>query len=264
MTKASVLDINGKEKSKMDLPMVFSEKVREDIVFKVIEAKKRTQPYAPNPLAGNYAASGKMSHRRHTWQGHYGKGMSRIPRKVMSRRGTQFNWVGADIPGARGGRRAHPPKILSMLKEKKVNKKELRFAINSLISASANKMLVSKKYSRLEEKDIRELPLIVENKILTLKTKEFITSLRNILGEKLLGVALRERVQRSGKGKARGRRYKTNSGLIIIVGDKEKMKANIVEVTTIKHIGVNNLGNGGLGRLAIYTEEAIKEIGAIK
>ena len=26
MTKASVLDINGKEKSKMDLPMVFSEK----------------------------------------------------------------------------------------------------------------------------------------------------------------------------------------------------------------------------------------------
>src|SRR3989344_2190948 len=134
--KASVLDINGKEKSKMDLPMVFSEKVREDIVFKVIEAKKRTQPYAPNPLAGNYAASGKMSHRRHTWQGHYGKGMSRIPRKVMSRRGTQFNWVGADIPGARGGRRAHPPKILSMLKEKKVNKKELRFAINSLISAS--------------------------------------------------------------------------------------------------------------------------------
>ncbi|MBI2045009.1 50S ribosomal protein L4 [Candidatus Pacearchaeota archaeon] len=262
--KSSVLDINGKEKTKIDLPAVFSERVREDIVFKVIEAKKKQQPYAPNLLAGNQSASGKMRHRRHIWQTHYGRGMSRIPRKVMSRRGTQFNWIGADIPGARGGRRAHPPKILAMLKEKKINKKELRTAINSLISASANKNLVAKRYARLEEKNIKELPLIVEGKILFLNTKEFISSLKNILGEKLFEVALRERTQRTGRGKSRGRRYKTSAGMIIIIGNKEKIKSNAVEITNVSHIGVKNLGNGGPGRLAIYTEEAIKEIGAKK
>ncbi len=123
--KAEILDINGKKSKSIDLPRFFSNKIREDVVSKVLEAKKSWQPYSPSLVGGKqHAASGKMRHRRHVWQTHYGKGMSRIPRKVMSRKGNQFNWVGAEVSSTRGGRRAHPPKVISLLNLKKINKKE--------------------------------------------------------------------------------------------------------------------------------------------
>jgi len=86
--------------------------------------KKSQQPYAPSPVAGKqHSASGKIRHRRHVWKSHYGQGISRIPRKSVSRRGDRFNWIGAEISSTRGGRRAHPPKILSMINTKKITKK---------------------------------------------------------------------------------------------------------------------------------------------
>ena len=82
--KAKILDINGKEKSNIDLPKCFSEKVREDIVAKVLEAKKSQQPYAPSPVAGKQSsARGKIKHLRHVWKSGYGRGKSRIPRKIV-------------------------------------------------------------------------------------------------------------------------------------------------------------------------------------
>ena len=41
--KTIVLDINGKEKKKIDLPKCFSQKIREDIIFRVLEIKKNKQ-----------------------------------------------------------------------------------------------------------------------------------------------------------------------------------------------------------------------------
>src|SRR3989344_6819233 len=96
--KSSIFNVNGVEKNKIELPSIFSQQIREDIVAKVIEARKIKQPYSPSPVGGKqHSASGKMRHRRHVWQTHYGRGMSRIPRKVMSRSGTQFRWEGAEI-----------------------------------------------------------------------------------------------------------------------------------------------------------------------
>jgi ribosomal protein L4 len=66
MIKAKLFDINGKEKGTVELPRCFSAKDREDLVAKVLDAKKRKQPYAPSPIAGNQAsASGVINHRRH-------------------------------------------------------------------------------------------------------------------------------------------------------------------------------------------------------
>ena len=111
--KGYVLDINGKKLRTIDLHSCFSKKIREDIIAKVLEVKKNKQPYAPSPVAGKqHSASGKIRHRRHVWKSGYGKGISRIPRKIISRRGSQFNWIGAEIASTVGGRRAHPPKIL--------------------------------------------------------------------------------------------------------------------------------------------------------
>ncbi|MFH1326552.1 MAG: 50S ribosomal protein L4 [archaeon] len=262
--KAVILDVKGKEKGKIDLPRVFSTKIREDIIAKVLEAKKTKQPYSPSPVAGKqYSARGKIRHRRHVWQTHYGRGMSRIPRKVMSRRGTQFNWEGAGIPGAKGGPRAHPPKILSM-GPKNVNKKELQIALRSAISATANSLSIIKKYRSLDKKDIKELPLIIESEITKLKSKELLKTLKNILGKKIEKIAIQKKEQRAGKGKFRGRKYKKNAGLLLVIGNKEKLKTKAFDVVNTKKLSVSYLAKGGPGRLTMYTEEAIKNLGEKK
>jgi large subunit ribosomal protein L4e len=263
--KISVLDINGNEKNKIDLPSVFSQQIREDIVAKVIEARKIKQPYSPSPVGGKqHSASGKMRHRRHVWQTHYGRGMSRIPRKVMSRRGSQFHWVGAEISSAVGGRRAHPPKVLSMINTRKINKKELQIALASAISATASAKWISKKYSRLKEEDVKKVPFVIESKITNLKTKDIMISLKKILGDRIFEVISKVKEVRSGRGKLRGRKYKSNAGLLFVIGNKEKMKAKSVEHVIVKSLNANDLANGGLGRITIYTEEAVKELGGKK
>jgi len=264
--KGKILDINGKEKLSIDLPKVFSEKIREDIVAKVLEAKKTKQPYGPSPMAGKqHSAAGKTVHRRHVWRSGYGRGMSRIPRKIFSQRGSSFNWAGAEIPSVRGGRRAHPPKSLFMVNTKKINKKEVQIALASAFSATANKECLFSKYQRLKERDIKEileLPVIVESKLASLKsTKELRSSLKKILGEDLFRVVSKKKKRRSGKGKLRGRKYKTNAGLLIVTGSDERLKTKNFETKGLGNLGIDNLARGGLGRLVVYTEQAIKELG---
>jgi len=260
--KTKILDINGKEKGSIELPKFFSEPVREDIVAKVLEARKTRQPYAPSPVGGKqHSASGKIQHTRKVWKTMQGKGISRVPRKIMSRRGSQFNWVGAEIPNAVGGRRAHPPKVISMINTKKINKKENAIAFKSALSATANEKIVEKKYSRLKGKKISGLPFVVESKIASLKAKELISSLKKILGETLFEVSLKKRSVRSGIGKLRGRRYKKNAGALLVTGNKEKLKTNVIDVQNAKSLNVTDLANGGAGRITIYTEEAVRELG---
>ncbi len=260
--KTAILDINGKKTKEIELPKCFSQEIREDIVAKILETKKHQQPYAPSLVAGKqHSASGKIRHRRHVWQSHYGRGMSRVPRKVMSRRGTQFNWVGAEVSGMRGGRRVHPPKVLSMINTKKINKKELQIAFSSALSATANENKITKRYLKLKGEKIKDLPLVVESKLISLKTKELISCLKKILSEQLFALALKKKTVRSGKGKLRGRKYKSNAGLLLVVGADEKLKTNSFEVVNVKNLGVVDLANGGVGRLTLYTEKAIKELG---
>lgn len=260
--KTKLLTIDGKEKGMIELPKCFSAPIREDIIAKVLEVKKQKQPYGPSPVGGKQSsASGKIVHRRHVWKSQYGHGWSRIPRKILSRRGTQFNWVGSEVPNTRGGRRAHPPKAASMINVKKINKKELKIALMSAISATANEKKISKKYERIGE--VKNAPFVVESGIVKLKTKELISGLKKILGS-LFEVALQKKSVRSGRGKLRGRKYKKNAGLLIVVGKDEKLKTNAFEVTNTQNLGVNDLAKGGVGRLVVYTENAIKNLGELK
>ena len=260
--KAQILDINGKKTKDIDLPKCFSQEIREDLISKVLEAKKSKQPHSPSPVAGKqHAAKGKLVHRRHVWRSGYGRGMSRVPRKMMSRRGTQFNWEAAEVPFAKGGMRTHPPKILSMINTQKINKKELKIALCSALSATTDKDKIVERYGRLKGKKVDNLPLIVEGKLMALKAKELISSLKKILGEQLFELALKTKSTRSGKGSMRGRKYKSNAGLLLVTGQKEKLKTGAFEITHTGALGVTELAKGGPGRLTVYTEDAIKELG---
>ncbi len=256
--KTKIYSVEGKAGKEIELPNCFSHPIREDIVAKVLESKKIWQPYAPSPVAGKqHSAKGKMRHRRHVWQTHYGRGMSRVPRKVMSRRGSQFNWEAAEVPQAKGGMRAHPPKITGMAPGK-INKKEMKIALISALSASADEKYVKRKYLSIDK--AKELPLVIETKLLSLKTKDLLLILKKILGN-LYDIAVKKKVIRAGKGKSRGRKYKKNAGMLFVIGEREKLKTNAFDVKNAKEVSVMDLAKGGLGRLIVYTEQAIKDLG---
>lgn len=259
--KAQIFNTDGKAVKQIELPKCFSEIIRDDLVWKIIEAKRITQPYGPGAESGrHHSASGLMIHRRHVWKSGYGKGQSRIPRKVLSNKGSQFNWVGAEVPNTRGGRRAHGPEILSRTAELKINKKELTLALKSALSATAKQKQVSKKYKTLEEQKFT-VPFVVESEFLKLKTKKLLEVMKKILGESLYNVAIKTKTVRSGKGKMRGRRYKQNAGALIVIGNKENLKVSVFDVANVQNVGIMDLADGGQGRLVIYTEEAIKNLG---
>ncbi len=258
--KTKIFDMNGKEKGTIELPKYFESEIREDIVSKVLEARKRQQPYSPSPVAGKqHSAKGLIVHARHVWRSGYGRGQSRVPRKIFSRKGSQFNWEGAEVPQARGGMRAHPPKVIQFINELKINKKELKIAFASSLAATGSEKYILKKYSSIEKMD-KKAPFIISSEITKLKTKQILEELKIILGN-LYEVAIRKKSIRAGRGKLRGRKYKSTAGMILVLGNDEELKTKLFEVKKTNELNVVDLANGGLGRLAVYTEKAIKDLG---
>lgn len=255
--KAQILDING-EKIKEITTKLFEEPIREDIIFKVVETEKEKQPWSNKLGAGmDRSASGNINHRRHVWRTSYGRGMSRIPRKVMWRRGTQFNWVGAIVPSTIGGRRAHNPKGIGKLK--KINKKELEKAFLSALAYTNSTKEIKNKYTSLKNSEIKLIfPIIVEDKILELKTKVFLESLKKILGN-LYPIAIQKKSIRAGIGKLRSRKNKKNAGVLFVIGNSEEKKIKGIEVIKNKNLTVSDLATNG-ARLTIFSEKAIKEL----
>ncbi|MCX6749875.1 MAG: 50S ribosomal protein L4 [Candidatus Pacearchaeota archaeon] len=257
--KTKIFDMEGKEKGTIELPKYFESDIREDVVAKVLETKKKQQPYSPSPVAGKqHSAKGLIVHARHVWRSGYGRGQSRVPRKIFSRRGSQFNWQAAEVPNARGGMRAHHPKITQFVRDLKINKKELEIAFASAIAATGSEKYILKKYSSLDKLD-KKAPFVVSSEITKLKTKQILGELKAILGN-LYEVAVKEKSIRAGRGKLRGRKHKSTAGMILVLGKDEKLKTKLFEVKKAHELNVMDLANGGLGRLAVYTEKAINEL----
>lgn len=257
-----ILDTEGKEVGNIDLPEQFNEEIRNDLVkraVEVIESNNR-QPYGTAPRAG-MRASARISKRRHDYRGCYGHGISRIPRKIMSRKGARMNWTGAIVSGTVGGSRAHPPKAAKKIK-KSINVKERKMAIRSALAASLNKEMVEKRGHIVPH----NYPFVINNDIQSKKqTKDVKKVLENIgLKDELLRTA--NRTIRAGKGKLRGRKYRTKKGPLLIVGKRCALQISAKNITGVEIVRINNincklLAPGKIaGRLAIYTEDSIKEL----
>ncbi len=258
--KAQLYDAKGSKKKEIDLPEVFNSKIREDIVAKYYESSKfqYAQEYSNYEEAGKrHSASGTISHRRHEWKGHYGKGISRIPRKVMWRRGSNFFWIGAEVSGTRGGRRAHPPKLNRRFR--KINSKEEKIAMSSALAATTNVLYIQRRYASID-KITQKMPIIIES-INNIKTKDLIVLLKTLLGD-TFKLALKQKSIRAGKGKSRGRKYKSNAGVLLIKSVSENIKMKGIDIKSSNEIKISDLYP--LGRLTIYTEKAIEEFGGKK
>src|SRR3989338_5909587 len=97
--KLDILDAAKNKVGEIELPSQFEEEFRPDLIQRAVLAiqSHKRRAYASSEDAGK-RASAKLSRRRRDYRGSYGIGISRVPRKIMTRRGTRLNWVGAFAP----------------------------------------------------------------------------------------------------------------------------------------------------------------------
>lgn len=258
--KIKVYSMDNKEKGSIDLPIQFQEVLREDLIklgVLAIHANSR-QAYGSNPDAGMRHSS-KLSRRRRDYKGSYGKGISRVPRKIHSGRGAQFYWVGATAPGTVGGRRAHAPKV-EKIWSKKLNDKERKKAICSALSAVMNKDLVQLRGHKVPQ----NYPFCVEDAFESVvKTRDAVLALNNLgFADELVRCSAKK--IRAGKGKARARPYKMKKGPLVVVSQEcAALKAVRtipgVDIVCVQDINLNLLAPGThAGRLCLFSEGSIK------
>jgi len=142
--KANIIDLSGNQVGQIDLPAIFEEEYRPDLIKRAVLSAQanRLQPYGPHFYAG-------MNTSARSWGP--GHGVSRVPRIINARRA-------AGVPMAKGGRRSHAPQP-NADKTEKINIKERKKAIRSAIAATTVPELVSARGHVFQ----RELPLIVQN-----------------------------------------------------------------------------------------------------
>jgi large subunit ribosomal protein L4e len=253
MTKVNVYAIDGTVKEKIDLPKIFDTPYRPDIIkksFEVIHSNQR-QPYGSDPLAGTRHAVASVGK---------GRGMSRVPRLTQGQ-------AAALAPNVVGGRRAHPPKVARNWKEK-MNKKENLLARNSALAATADKTVVSKRGHAFDEKIT--LPIIMDDAFEDIKkTKEIVEVLEKIgVYNDVLRSANGTHI-RAGRGKMRGRKYRTPKSLLIVSTKRELQRSadNLsgVDIAQPQQLNIEDLAPGGVaGRLTLFTKSALTKLGGAK
>jgi len=245
--KAQVKSLDGGVAKSIDLPEIFSEAYRPDLIKKAVMALQSTrrQPHGTDPYAGlRSSAVGWGS----------GRGSSHVPRIKNGSRA-------AKVPQAKGGREAHPPKVDKVL-IKDINQKEKQKAFRSAVAASVNPELVKGRGHVFEG----EVPVVLEDKFESIgKTAEIITALTSAGVYNDVIKAKDSRKVRAGRGKMRGRRMKQRKSLLIVTAEKPLAAArNLsgVDAVTVDQLNVEHLAPGMLaGRLTVWTESALTRLG---
>jgi len=249
MATAKILDLSGKPVGEVELPTVFSEDYRPDLIKKAVLAAQanRRHPYGPTLYAGmQTSATGWGS----------GRGASHVPRIVNGSRA-------ARIPHSKGGRRAHPPKPETDYSEK-INKKEKRMAVRSAIAATCSEdLVITRGHIFMTE----ELPIVAENAFEALsKTKDVISFFEAIGVYDDVIRAKEGRNIRAGRGKMRGRKYKNRKSLLVVTGpdaavSKAARNLSGVDIATVAELNTELLAPGThAGRLTVWTKAAIDQL----
>jgi len=177
--KAQVKKIDGGVAKEIELPVMFSEEYRPDLIKKAVLALQSTrrQPHGSYPYAGICSSAVGWGS---------GRGASHVPRLKNGSRA-------AKVPQAKGGREAHPPMTAKVL-VKEINAKEKQKAFRSAVAASIVPELLNSRGHIFEG----AVPCIFEDKFETLaRTQDVISALTSA------GCLCRHR---EGKGQQEGPR----------------------------------------------------------
>ena len=263
--EVKILSADNKEAGKQKMPAQFDEAVRPDLIKRAVEAVQgnKRQAYGSDPRAGKKAAA-RLSRRRRDYKGAYGKGLSRVPRKTLTRRGMQMIWVGAFAPGTVKGRRAFPPTAERIFAQK-INDKERKKAIRSALAATMDKKIVEQRGHKIPA----NYPFILATEFEKItKAKDVVKALAALGLEAELERGAAKNI-RAGKGKMRGRRYKTAKGPLLVVGENcSALKAaqNVpgIDIVEVNRVNAELLAPGThAGRLVVWDESSIKKLGEL-
>ncbi|NYT04963.1 MAG: 50S ribosomal protein L4 [Methanomicrobiales archaeon] len=244
--KAQVKSLDGRNVREVELPAVFSEEFRPDLIKRAVLALQSTryQPHGTNPYAGIRTSA-------ESWGS--GRGVAQVPRL---KNGSRV----ARVPQAVGGRAAHPPKVAKVL-TLKINKVEKRKAVRSAIAATMNPELVAARGHRCAD----GLSVVVEDAFEDLtRTSEVIAALQALLVYEDVEKAKAGKKVRSGRGTMRGRRYKQKKSLLIVTAETPLAAArNLagVDIASVASLNTELLAPGTqAGRLTVWTEAALKKL----
>lgn len=253
-----VYSLEGKPIEEIELPPIFEEEFRPDLIRRAVIAAQsaRLQPKGADVMAGKRTSA-------ETWG--KGRGVARVRRVKGSRYAAAGR--GAFAPFTVGGRRAHPPKVMKIIRER-INRKERRLAIRSAVAATKDKRLVSSRGHAVA--GVPEFPLVVSDALEELKkTSETRKVLEKLGAWSDIKRVIKSRRVRAGRGKMRGRRYRQAVGPLVVVGQNRGIKqgaGNIpgLEVVTVNNLSTERLAPGGLpGRLTIWTKSAVQKLGKV-
>ncbi len=254
--KVNVYSLKGKVIGEIELPKVFEEEIRPDLIKRAVLAAQsaRYQRHGVDWFAGKRTSA-------FSWGP--GHGVSRVPRVKGS--GHPAAGRGAIVPQAVGGREAHPPVVQKKVIEK-INIKEKRKAIASALAATAVRELVQKRGHAIAA--VPQIPLVVEDELESVKTakgtREIFKKLR--IWEDVLRA--KQRNIRAGKGKMRGRKYKNRKSALLVVSEDKGIKLGArnhagIDVVRVENLGVEHVAPGThYGRLTVYTKAAVQKLGA--
>jgi large subunit ribosomal protein L4e len=257
MIMTKLYSIDGTSKKEIALPKLFKTEYRPDVIKRAVlsvQTEKR-QPYGSDPLAGKRTSAHYHGRRRKrfTMMGRGIARMARIHGKVGS-----LAMRPRFVPQAVKGRRTHPPKAEKVW-FKAMNNKEMLFAIKSSLAATTMPELVKERGHIFDS----EVPVVVESSFENLKkTKEIIDFLMKIGLEKEMK-RTKEKKEKAGKAKMRGRRTKQKKSLLVIVSKEcsaSKALKNIpgVDVAEAARLDAEMLAPGAkAGRLLLITEPSL-------
>ncbi len=267
--KAAVLSLEGRKISEIDLPQQFSAQVDRELIKRAVLAiqSAKVQTKSNYLMAGRdntsiyVGARGKPATMR-------GINVEKARKPRLKNRRFLISGQVAGIPGVVGGPKAHPPKTEKVWEEK-INRKEKRLATNSAIAATADAELV-KARGHIVPQGV-SFPIVVESKLEGLaKTKDVVSALGKIgVFADVERVKAKNRV-RAGKGKRRGRKHKKGRSVLIVAAETGKIYSGArnlagVDVVSAQNVNACVLAPGALpGRLTLWTEGAIKELGKAK
>jgi large subunit ribosomal protein L4e len=260
--KLKIIDQENRSKGDKVMPFQFSEEYRPDLIKRAVLAFQSgsRQRYGADPEAGKKHSS-KLTKRRKKYRGCYGFGISRVNRKIHSRRGTRMYWVGTFSPQTVGGRRSHPPKAEKVYAQR-INQKERKKAIRSAIAATLDKSIVALRGHKIPN----NYPFVVDGSFEKMdKTSEVKKALLSLGFAPELERAEEKKV-RAGIGKTRGRKYQKKKGPLIVVSDEcplLKAARNIagIDVVSVKSLNPELLAPGAMpGRITLWTENAVEEM----
>jgi large subunit ribosomal protein L4e len=244
--KAQIKGLDGAVQGEIDLPAVFAEEYRPDLIRRAVIASQSTR-YQPH---GTYVNAGVESVGT-GWGS--GRGASHVPRLHNGSRAVK-------VPQARGGRAAHPPKVQKVL-IRAINKKEKAKAIRSAIAATVNAELVRDR-GHLFEGDVA---IVMDDAFEDVaRTQDLVRALTAVGVYADIEKAKGSHKVRAGRGKMRGRRYKQKKSLLIVTADEPLAAArNLagVDAVPVGALNVEHLAPGThAGRLTVWTAGAIQRL----